>query len=263
MTDNDKSCEHIDYDNSIVLIGPVGVGKSYVASELSRQTGIRHFPIDTFVNLGSQREIVRELNGPSLSREDRERLRFCLQLREQFPNVPNFKDLGYSPKLERYLHRHFGSTAVSLYRKQFEIALLQSACENARGPVIFDMGAGFAECNDEMYLFYLKRHPILATFLKMHCPRIKDMGFDQMKSIFKQFQNVVYLKLPDDNSKWSARASRNFRGFGTWDKQFTELATTIVSTEGLYENGKPTNEFNQEFMETLLTQIETARRDRI
>ena len=239
----------IDYKNSVVLIGFMGVGKSCASVPLSKKTGYRHFPIDAFVDMRTEKEIERKLRNPRLKQEERGQLENDLRLKGDFPNIPNFKELGYSPAKEAFIKKVWGDTGVSIYRKQFEMKLMQEACKNIDGPVIFDLGAGFAVCDDEMYQQFMKKHPIFAKFVK------HDLAtFDTVQQTLGQFDKVVYLQLPENNKDWSGKARDHAHKNDVWEKQFLDVATVTVDTTGLFVDGRrvdDTSEFETRLMQAV------------
>ena len=157
------------YENSIVLIGPVGAGKSLISTKLGEKTGmpvittdlLRHCPksmeeIDT-----KKRQIVNRLaeldNCDSLDVDKVEigwlknQLWVCKRQKEMrtlLPNVPNYEEMGFDGRVSNYA-RDLGLVEWHFYQKQFENQLLKSIVANMQTPAIIDMGGGMAISLDE------------------------------------------------------------------------------------------------------------------
>ena len=124
---------------SIVLNGPVGSGKSLLARELSSRLG---YPI---VSTDMLRHLVTSENLESHHPD------YLRQLREFLPNVRNYSQMGFKPKVSAYIEKKFGKTAWHFYQKQFETLLLKEIVENIECPVILDLGGGMGISLDENY----------------------------------------------------------------------------------------------------------------
>lgn len=162
-----------------VLIGPMGVGKSLLARELSKKTGMpvlqldlmRHCPKsikdiervehDVILDIVGIREELDNA-GDSLSKEARKNLLETLKtkenfvsvcerrkkLRAQYPNIPNYEDFGFKMSEEVGLinrAKEYGmdpNIIWSYYQKFYEIELLKQVPFHLTEPVILDMGGG-------------------------------------------------------------------------------------------------------------------------
>ncbi len=245
------------YENSIVLIGPVGAGKSLLSSKLGEKTGmpvittdlLRHCPknleeiearkvgllerinkLENSKSFKSQSGLQAEIN--SLKNEcwvcDRQ-----IEMRTLLPNVPNYKDLGFDSRISNYA-RELGIVEWHFYQKQFENQLLKSVVSNLKTPAIIDMGGGMAISLDEEYedIAY-----DLKTFNPVMFQRYVDMsniGFNHIKEALAPFKNVVELVLPEEYKESMEKASLDKLN----DKfiksgQYAMLATKHVSVEGL------------------------------
>ncbi len=171
---------------SIVLNGPVGSGKSLLARELSFRLG---YPI---VSTDMLRHLVTSENLESHHPD------YLRQLREFLPNVRNYSQMGFKPKVSAYIEKKFGKTAWHFYQKQFETLLLKEIVENIECPVILDLGGGMGISLDENYkkLEQLGRKIDNELFEK-EFPHLDMIGFDKIKSLLSNFENIVNLQIPE------------------------------------------------------------------
>ena len=238
----------IDYKNSIVLIGPLGVGKSLVAKRLAKKTGMRIVSTDNFRFLPNFEEIKKLIIDP-LNKDNEKiisRVRpigtpyEVFKLRVEFQNVPNYYELGYKDEVNSSLAIPYER---EIYQTQFENALFDGIYKNINGPVILDTGCGSVIETDKRYLSYLKSHDEFTEILKQNSPQVRYFSDSANKEIFQPFLNIVYLSYPQDDALLSKKAAEDedrtysneiSRGH---HKQHKAMATQTIDTSGLFENG--------------------------
>ncbi len=244
--------------NSIVLIGPAGVGKSTVARELGRIKNmpvvtldlLRHCPA-SLTEIESRKahlemrhdEIKQEINSSGSDRLRSELIRdmmdldneiwVCgeqLKLRKMFPNVSNYEAMGFNGEVSHFIEDNFGKIAWHFYQKQFENMLLEQVMLAATEPCIFDLGGGMAVSLDEDY-------KALATkFKALDAERgsknfeenfnLDKIGFEHIKNLLSQFSHVVSLELPEDYIYRDNRSAKDpLNSAFIASGQFDELAT--------------------------------------
>ncbi len=248
--------------NSIVLIGPVGSGKSLISEALSQRIGLPVIPLDLMRHCPkSTQEIEHRMHDckkeiqdlgknrrffDPMEYEDKmwgyervlHKLRNQYEMRKLLPNLPNYFEMGYRGDVEDKL-RKYGIIAWHFYQKQFENQLLQALADQLNFPCIIDMGGGMVISLDDKYktvVEEIKKHdPDLIKYFDF-----SKIGFDQIKDVMGQFSNVICLELPSNYKATMAKAGRDklnesFIASG----QFKELGTP-VSVDGLI-NGEKCN----------------------
>lgn len=240
--------------NSVVLIGPAGVGKSTIARELSAAKNmpvvtldlLRHCPssveeiekrkanfeaqievIKETINAGSQErlsdELIKEYGHLKNGVSDCEEL---MRLRKMFPNVPNYEQMGFKGEVSRLLDDNFGKVAWHFYQKQFENRLLKAVMEQATEPFIFDLGGGMAVSLDRDYVNLAKKFKELNAEEFEKNFNLSEIGFSHIQNILGQFSHVISLELPKDYAYRDTRSAKDelnpvFMSTGQYD----ELAT--------------------------------------
>ena len=106
--------------------------------------------------------------------------------------------MGFKQKVSTYIEKKFGKTAWHFYQKQFETLLLKEIVENIECPVILDLGGGMGISLDENYkkLEQLGRKIDNELFEK-EFPHLDMIGFDKIKSLLLNFENIVNLQIPE------------------------------------------------------------------
>lgn len=242
------------YENSIVLIGPVGAGKSLISTKLGEKTGmpvittdlLRHCPKNLEEIDAKERQIVNrfaeldDCNSLDVDKVEigwlKNQLWVCKRQKEMrtlLPNVPNYEEMGFDGRVSNYA-RDLGLVEWHFYQKQFENQLLKAIVENLQTPAIIDMGGGMAISLDEEYedIAY-----DLQDFNPVMFKKYVDMnqiGFNHIKETLAPFKNVVELVLPEEYKESMEKASLDklndkFISSG----QYAMLATKHVSVEGL------------------------------
>ena len=245
------------FENSIVLIGPVGAGKSLLSSKLGERTGkpvittdlLRHCPksmeeIDARKDYIDRRiqelEILEGSSTDKKIQEDLVRLRneswVCSRQKEMralLPNVPNYEELGFDGRVSNYA-RDLGMVEWHFYQKQFENQLLKAIVENLKVPAIIDMGGGMAISLDDEYEDIAYDLQAFNPVMFQRYVNMDNIGFNHIQNALAPFKNVVELVLPEDYKESMEKASLDklndkFISSG----QYAKLATKHVSVEGL------------------------------
>ena len=252
-------------NNSIIIVGPVGVGKSLISSKLGERSGLpvittdlmRHCPKDSeeidrrqadvegrigvvekkldsfFTKFASSKKekLMQELDF--LKNEswvcDRQR-----EMRKLLPNVSSYEDMGFRGHISHYMEDNFGKVGWHFYQKQFENQLLSEIIEQLSTPAIIDMGGGMAISLDDEYSkiaegLQEKDSVVLRKYIDMD-----KVGFSHIADSLSHCPNVVELRLPDNYRETMARASRDelnekFISSG----QFGQVSTRHIATDGL------------------------------
>lgn len=274
----------IDFKNSYVIIGGVGAGKSLISRHLQEKVDLpvittdllRHCP-KTLEEINSRLknteneiiEIQNKLNSctnPAQSKKLEELLaekkNDCWVLyeqrfyREKMPDLPNYHNYGYNGDVSNYLRKNFGMVAWHYYQKQFEQLLLEDICKHYNGPAILDMGGGMAISLDQDYLQLHNKFKVLApTLYAKYFTRLDKIGFDRIQNVMQNFNNVIYLKLPEDYSNHGTRAMHDkLNPLFISSHQFDELATKIIDVSNLFNN----NQINMNELNKITTHIQTS-----
>lgn len=252
--------------NSVILQGPMGVGKSTVAEELSKQTSLPHVWVDTL------RECPRDIDKieddikdikeqiANIEKTGRgsgsamEMLAFYKSLlwlhenylvqRKLFPNLPNYFDFGFEHEISTTLNNCYGPVAWHMYHKQFENRLLEEITNQVDFPCILDLGGGMATSPTAAY--NKERIKILNSgnhyFAEWRMGAIfdyKKMDFSVIEKSLKPFKQVVTLKSDNCFSKGAASDKLNEIFVATGD--FDKTATLSVDANDLFPDKHTTN----------------------
>ncbi len=248
------------FQNSIVLIGPVGVGKSAIASKLSRITGMPVVSTDLLrhcfskVALKSHLEFlefsIRTLQDghPELKNDERviqklkrlksqeKLIKEQIKLREMFPNLKSYEDYGYTEDLSRIMLKYYGEIGWHFYEKQFENKLLADIVSQLKEPCILELGGPVAISLDKQY-------DVVAEKMKTRNPAIFKSGFKEdnkgflfIQNCLSPFKNVISLTLPDDYKLKMMKTScdalnPHLLASGQYDK----LATKSICVDNLID----------------------------
>lgn len=268
------------FEKSIVLIGPVGVGKSLISEELGRKQKmpvittdlLRHCPstieeIDKRITyLKNKIDEIKQKITISDSNAEKEKatheldkisndLWVCIRQREMrtlFPNVLNYEQMGYNVKVSQFLEEKFGKIAWHFYQKQFENQLLKQIVEQIDCPCIIDMGGGMCVCPIEEYKkldkIFRKLDPEL---YKKHFD-LSKISFSHIEVCLSKFKNVIELQLTKDYELLTKKARENkLNEIFVATKQYSKLATKSIQTAGLISN----NEINQRKFKEIINNI--------
>lgn len=255
-------------EESIVLIGPIGAGKSLISSELSKRNNLpvittdimRHCPktveeikkqkariredieswikkLESCADLKEQEEVKAKIN--KLKNDDW----VCdrqVEMRELLPNLPNYDDLGFNDQASNFLRDKFGIVAWHFYQKQFENQLLQALTQQIDFACIIDMGGGMSISLDDEYAKLDKQFREIDEKLYTQHIDLTKIGFKHIQEALKPFKNIVGLKLPKDYEKTMKKAEGNLEINNLFIKsgQNHQLSTQTIYVAGLINGDK-------------------------
>jgi len=266
--------------NSIILVGPAGVGKTVVSKRLSFQMDypvicldmLRHCPRDINVIVEKKDNLEEELyriavktkDSGFLAKEDEGKVEYLkneiwitnsqIKMRKLLPNLQNYEDMGFTGKVSNYLRDNFGPKAWHFYQKQFENELLSSVLKQINEPCIIDTGGGMAISLDSDYEKLRTNFLSLDKELYEKYFNEDKIGFKHIVEALKPFKKVVALQLPSNykNSMSGARAAKDpLNEAFIMSNQYNEIAKQIVNTDGLIEE----NIVNEEALNNIVSQI--------
>lgn len=259
-----------------VLIGPMGVGKSLLARELSKKTGMPVFPVDIMRHcpkkieqieqyrhdtmldvIGIKAEIAEAkkagLDGrvQDLRKELREKENFISvcerrkELRAQYPDLPNYEDLGFRMSDEVGLINKAKECGMdpnivwSYYQKFYEIEFLKQIPVHLTQPVILDMGGGvpvvlqkeFERCEYKARLLMISKSQLRSVI-----PYTPTEMQVELNKAFENFDksNIVSLHLPKGYETQDRRSARDKLTAGfIASGQYDERAGVMVETTGM------------------------------
>lgn len=217
-------------NDSIILTGPVGSCKSLISSNLSQKLGMPRIELDEFVRLPSLYELKQMLSEQT-DEEKKQRLSAQLDLRQKFPNVPNYEQMGFDLAFSRKMDLNYGTVGWHCYRKQFEIRLLEEVLSSLQGPAIIDMGGTMGVAFDEYNSYFLEEfaenHPDQLT---KRFPHKDSISFERIRSLLSPFKTVVSMHLPKDYIATMPKAAYSkLNNFLTKTDQYDKTATFKVS----------------------------------
>lgn len=272
------------FEESYILIGPAGVGKTLVSEKLSKRTGLPVVSTDILgycpKNIAEievrKKDILAEIKEIqeklSRRRSDHQKALFTerlnwleneardcdreVKMRQMFPNLPNYFQLGFKGKASDDSLRKYGYLGWHYYHKQFETKLLAQLVKQLDRPCIIELGAGVPITFENQYLELSKKMAIedfnfLTDNFNFHCST-----FDKIKKAIKPFDNIVYLKPVSNGQSMCQRfhdtpLNKDFLA----TRQYEKLATITQDTDGLITQ----NGYNKKRMETVLDSIEDQK----
>ena len=237
------------YRDSIVLIGPVGAGKSLLADEISARAGLPVVSSDKLRHLMGLSQI-KALDFSNL--DEKQQKEFCniAKLWETLLSVGfNEKELsnfyskhGFDKNISQEIERKYGPIGWHCYQKQFEIELLKYISSNLNQPVILDLGAGMAISLDKDYERIKKRMRVEDRALYDHCFQC-SFSFKDIRKALNKFDNVIYLQLPKDYKTKMEKASKDrLNEVFLSTKQYDQLSTKTANVDGLIDGNKKNKE---------------------
>ena len=255
------------FNNSIVIVGAIGSGKSLFSEELARKTGLpiitadllRHCPknpnelVDRISKLKNDYDKLSQTIQVTTNKEELENLsKFAsklsndiwsnerqLKMRKLLPNVANYKEMGFDGRASDFLRENFGITAWHFYQKQFENELLRQVVINLPCPAIIDLGGGMAISLEKDYSFLTSKFKSLNEDLFNKHINIEKTGFNHIEKALKPFKNVLYLRLPINYQKMKkARNNHDLNDLFINTKQYEKLSTLTIDTETIIEEEK-------------------------
>lgn len=223
------------YDKCIVIVGPVGVGKSLISRELANKLNVPYITTDFFRHLPHLDQLQDALSH-ELDPEKRKKLVFDINTRKKMPQLPNYEDLGFNGDVSNYCRDNFGLVAWHFYQKQFEIKLLQAITEQIHEPCVIDLGGGMPICLDDQYktlsiMFMMKNKELFQKHFNL-----KQVNFRSIKKALSPFKNIVELCLPNNYKKIMEKAGQDsLNDIFIESGQYHKIAKTSVSTAGLIQ----------------------------
>lgn len=274
------------FEESYVIIGPVGVGKSLVSEKLGKKTGLpvitldlmRHCPRtikeieaqkrDYIIELSNLEEKLskrkadhqREMLGEEIARLKNE-IWVCerrIEMRKILPNLPNYNQFGFKGFLSAEISQNHGPVVWHFYQKQFENKLLKALVEQLDQPCVIDMGGGMSIALEDSY----KRiKPDIINIYSEKYGKTFDYNnstFSIIKKCLKPFKNVVYLTPPKNYQDNQDRMQRDpLNPLFLASKQYQKLAKVKIDTNGLLlGTGKG---YDQHKMMMILHDIESQK----
>ena len=254
-------------EESIVLIGPIGAGKSLLSSELSKRNNLpvittdimRHCP-RTIEEIRKQQARVRQdieywknkfASSEDLKQQEEIRLKInklkndewvCdrqIQMRTLLPNLPNYDDLGCDTETSNFLRKKFGLLACHYYEKQFENQLLQALSQQIDFACIVDMGGCMSISLDEEYAKLDKQFREIDEQLYLKHFDLTKYSFPLVEKAIRPFQNIVELQLPEDYKTTMQRAGDSIMNdYIIKSGQNHQLATRTIQVLGHIKGNK-------------------------
>ena len=156
-------------NNSIIIIGPDGIGKQFVCQALAKKYGLPYVRAEHLCDAGDYRTIKKEYNraldrsarcaeraGKALFFQERFQFEQCAKeehsramhireymvAREMLPNVKTFRKMGYSESYAKRLNNEYADNAVyRTYMEQFYNELYASIFEELKAPCVISVDA--------------------------------------------------------------------------------------------------------------------------
>ncbi len=279
---------------SIMLMGPVGAGKSLLSQNLKKRTGklaitldiMRHCPKDVKVIEAEKAEaenrvvVIRKMLGEEkdprrVAELERQLARtenliwVCdtrIPIRKALPKLPNYEELGYNEKISREIQDRAGelglnrSVAWHYYQKRFENELLGSLVEQLEVPAIIDLGGGVPICLTKDYQIIYKKAVEMGFDIEEYMPKPEVLE-KQTNEVFGAFpkENIFYLELPRDYKKTMEKAGHEplndtFIGTGQYQERAGEIIKVGEMIEGKTINQDAVDRNCAHIIETTLSQ---------
>ncbi|MBQ7603275.1 MAG: hypothetical protein IJU58_03975 [Clostridia bacterium] len=251
-------------NDCVVIIGPAGVGKSYVSEELAKQTGmplitmdlLRHCPNkikDIKRKKAELEENIKELEEKLNQKKNYQGTKISkmldnckkeliitdeqLNMRCMFPDLPNYEQMGFNEEVSQRLLKEYSPVVWHFYQKQFETTLMQNVFKQIDRPCIIDMGGGMPIALEEEYRG-------LAEHFKRNRKEWYAKNFDlskcrfiTIKNMFSHFGVVVNLEPPKEADEDSKFIKDPLNKWFLDSGQYHELATDNIDTNRLLEGG--------------------------
>lgn len=254
------------YKESIVVIGPVGVGKTTVSTRLGEVNRmpviitdlLKHCPKDlggVYLKRSQVRSRINELKDELEYNPSCDKYKITKELRQLnndmwvmdkqvemrllLPNVKNFADFGFKPEVSVYLREKFGDVAWHYYQKQFEVKFMQDLINNLPKPCVIDMGGGLPISLDEEYEKLDKEFRSIDEKLYLENFDLEGVNFEAIKTMLEPFKNVIELQLPTDYKNFDSRASHDpLNDVYLATSQYGDLAKKSINVGGLFSENK-------------------------
>lgn len=255
------------FDKSIILIGPVGAGKSLISSKLGEKLDmkiittdlLRHCPKDIraidekIAKLSKMLHDADENDTKLISRLKNELWVSLKQkeMRELLPNVLNYEEMGFNGHVSNYLEQNFGVVAWHFYQKQFENMLLVSIIKNLKEPCIIDMGGGMSVCLSEEYKKLDKKFRKLDKQLYLNNFDLNTISFSIIKKCLKPFKNVIELQLPNNYENMTKAYNDKLNRYFIESGQYSKVAKKSIKITNLI-NG---HDYNKDTLNNIIDNI--------
>ncbi len=255
-------------NNVIFLIGPMGTGKTLLSHRLASRNNItvittdmmRHCPksmqelytykdkvandirhVHTLLdNCTNETERTKYLHDIERLRNNEWTVNRQIEMRKLLPNLPNYEEMGYDPRIAQMAHDKLGPIGWHFYQKQFENQLLKALTEQINFDCIVDMGGGMSVSLDDEYS---KLIPIICDqigeeqYNKYLNPEM--VGLEHIKQALAPYDNIVELQLPDDykvNYKRAGEDKLNEAVIASG--QYVDVAKHHIKVGGLLVNNQ-------------------------
>ena len=248
----------IDYNNSVVLIGAVGAGKSLIARTLSKKYGIEYITLDEFRHLPSITHINNVLNNVNTTPKKYDEFVRLKELREKYPNIRSYDDFGFNMYAAEYLRKNFGIVAWHYYVKPFENMLIKEVCEKVNGAIILDTGGGFAVSMDSRYLeLKSKFESIDKELFYKEFKHLEYVGKDVTYNLFKPFKHIYHITVSQNGISDKAKEN-DLNNYLLQSGDYEKICTDTIDTSGLFSN-KP---FSEDRLLNITNKIEQTYRSK-
>lgn len=270
-------------DRSIVIIGPVGVGKSLSSFALGKATGmpvittdlLRHCPKTVkqiqFVqdkvreNIRTTQKELENATDDKTKKDLEQKLKklknddwVCerqKEMRKILPKVPNYKEMGFNGDISNFA-RSLGDVAWHFYQKQFENRMLTCIVDQLDTPAIVDMGGGMAVSLDDEYSKIAEQVSVQYPDQYRDNMNMDYVGFDIICRELAKCPNVVNLVLPQDYKNMDkAKGNQTLNDKFVSSGQFEKLANISIPVDGLI-NG---NTYNPEVLKQIVDKIQASQ----
>lgn len=240
---------------SIILNGPMGSGKTLIASELASITGMKALHLDTMRFL-QDKELIQWQIEQEQDEDELKRHKLMLSIRKDFPKIKNFSDFGFSSEVSKKFGSFFGVFGKYVYKKQFDSMLLEDVLKKIEEPCIIDMGGTMGVSLDEKAKSMLEILAKESPDLVYENINYQYMGFNKIKNFLGKFSNVIELKLPEDYQEKNDKASRSeLNQFFIESGQYSETATASISVDGLISIVDGKDQINFEKLDDITSEI--------
>ena len=233
----------IDFNNSVVLVGGLGAGKSLIARTLSKKHKVEYITVDEFRHLPSLKVIKQVLGDHTTPPRKHDQFLHYKHLREKYPTIKSYDDFGFKMNVAEYLRHNFGIVAWHFYVKPFENMLIKDICEKVNGSIILDTGAGFAVSLDDNYSrLKTKFESLDKKLFNKEFNHLEYVNKDVTYNLFKPFKHVYYITMPEDKALRSEKAQGDeLNKYALSSGDYEKVSTHTVDTTGLFST-KPYND---------------------
>lgn len=272
----DKTNRQNVLDNSIVIIGPDGIGKQFVCQAISEKYGLPYVRAEHLIDAGDYKAMKKEC-GRTLERsrrcaekaghamffqdrlqlEQRARAEYSRALtireymvaREMLPKVKTFRKMGYSESYAKMLDSQYVDNAIArTYKEQFYNELYTSIFEELKTPCVVSVDADWivsGASNGAMnVLKYLDEKNNSQFF---DAGMISNAHID---SALAGYRNVIGLI--SSGSVFNDRRYSDPKAYA--GARIRELTTSLVDARGLITS----SDYNKNVLDRLTQEISDA-----